>query len=530
MIFSNLTNPIDYFQHVGLPIGQMTDMLQDWNPGDDPDLDSLALLILNLQRELAARSGRFRKGYWAKLTPHDQLIAEGEAAWLIESIRDLYVAARMYTLSKIQPVPKDYQEDDMLKAMADAAVRIRKERHDLRIIEENVGHERNTFHTEDVCRRLVEYGAVLSLIPGDLPLAQHEDALMRMRPDEAIDKFELFATPNQRELTHLERYRNIISPIKGEFVESLSCMMASLQTASITGNQEKGRKAAPPMILFDSDIPLPEPASIGGWLQVCGVAFRKLHVSEQYRVRSWFGGTPQYVLTYVPPFMPKTHEHMTGGQVTQNNSGDASWSLPSRSKHHVRFNTGAIDYGIWMAKTVIMGEDHNGEWMSRAVLMESFDSMDRSRIAMHESALDTLNLTSTVHDWIVGHFKHTVGFEQLEGYEARNLVTSLIHPGVGGGAAGLMAFNYTDDAVIYPMASLAHNWDIYMRFGNLADLREWCRGFEQMAWWYANSSRSQRMAIYMRDMIHRVHNVRNPGKFSHFNKAGVNTVFDLRGL
>lgn len=530
MIFSNLTNPIDYFQDVGIPVRTMTEMLNEWNPSNDPTIDSFSLLILNLQRELCARSGRFQKGYWSKLPPEDQMIAEGEAMWLTESIRDAYVATRMYTLDKIEAVPADFDDADLLKAIGEATAYNRKQAHELNRLYEDYGHEKHVFTTKDMCHRIVEYGAVLSLIPGNLPLAHHEDMLLRTRPDEATDKFELYAVPNQQEAISLQRYRNILAPVKGEMMESLSCTLAELQVASITGNQEKSKKAAPPMILFDDDIPHPSRVSIGGWLQICSAAFRKLTQLEVARIRHWFGGRPEYIITYIPPFMPRTHEHMTGGQVTQNNSGDAGWSLSSRSKYHVRFDTGAIDYGIWMARTVVIGEDEDGDYKTVPVLLEGFDSMDISRIALHEHALDALGLESTIHDWVLGRFKHTVGVEQFKKSEATSLTTSLIHPGVGGGSQGLAALNLHDDPVIYPMASLADNWDIHLRFGDMAAFTSWCIAFEQMAWWYANSGRSQRMAGYMKDMIHRVHNVRNPGKFSHFNKAGVNTVFDLTGL
>lgn len=529
MIFGQITTPIDYFSAMQIATPMMTDMLKEWNPSDDPVLDSFSMLMLNLQRELAARRGRFEKGYWRMLPLEDQLFAEAEANWLEESIRDVAVASRMYSLSKIEPVDKDFDDKSFIAAIQIGKETVREQTKFINAYYEEIGHRENAFLDSDMARRIVENDAVLSLVPGDLPIAQNEATLMRVRPNEQTDVFRLYAVPTQREAETLRYYRDVVGPIRGEFIESLSNVLAQCQLSSITGNQDKTKKAIPPMILYDHDVPVPSQSSWLGWFQACGVAFRKLSGAEQIRIGYWFQGNPQYIITYVPPFMPRTHEHMTGGQVVANNAGDASWSLSSRSKYHVRDSHGQIDYGIWSARTSVLGEDKHG-FKSMPVLNHNFDSMDVSRMSMHESALDTLNLRSTIHDWVVGDFSKTVGFENLRGKTARTLTNGLIRPDIGGMTQAFNVFGIGDDPVILPMAAMASNWDIHFRFGDFNALITWSMAFEQQAWWFANTARGQRRPLYMHELVHRLYNIRNPGKFSHFNKGGVNTVFDLKSL
>jgi len=536
MIFGNITTPIDFFAHAEVSAAQMSNMLAAWNPSNDPVIDEFAMLILNLQRELHARRGRFKKGYWDKLPIPDQYLAEAEADWLERTIQDMYVACRAYCLSLIEPVETDFDDKGFILAIGTGTASAKHVSREIHAYYERVGHKENAFLDSDIMRRIAEYDACISLIPGDTPLAQHESTLMRIRPNEDTDRFELYATPGPREVAHLEFYRNYIGPIRGEFIESLSNTLADCQAASITGNQDKSKKAVPPMILFDHDIPTPRKVSFWGWFQACGVVFRRLTDRERILIRSWFQGAPEYVITYIPPFMPRTHEHMTGGQVVTGNAGDADWSLPGRSKFHVRTPEGFIDYGFWTARTSILGRNGEGDGATGAmrsvpVLNQDFDSMDMSRMALHESALDTLRLESTIHKWVIGDFSHTVGFEKLNRQQARGMSNGLIRPDVGGQTQAFNMFGIGDDPTIMPMASIASVWDVHFRFGNKEALLSWSMAFEEMAYWFAEQSTPMaRRALYMHEIQHRLYNIRNPGKFSHFNKGGVNTVFDLKGL
>lgn len=532
-MLDSVITPIDLLGHIGVPTNIMTAQLQFINPTNDINIDSFMQVILNLQRELAIRSGRFRHGYWQKLTQGEALIAEAEADWLREAIRDMCVAMRMYTLSRLP------QGEDESFLSADMAAEVIKQKNELnkwtreseRLI---VANDRpGTMQPMDIARRTVEYDAASLLVPTMTPLAQNELLLMRMRVNEAIDKFELYSRPLERELHALARHRDVVTPFYSELTESACCMLADIQNAHAQlGGKNPG---SPPMVLINESIPGPRASSWFGWWQACGVVMRELTLKEASKVVRWFdGGLPRFIMTYIPPFMPRTHEHMTGGQVVAGGQGDASWSLGSRSKLHDRDSEGRIRYGDWRARTVIIGDD-KGEMKSRLVADIAFDSMSMSRLGLHELALDTLpGMESTAHLMAIRDYRRFIGIKRFEPEEVIDLKAALMNPGVAGTGDFLPFLPFYADQVITRMASLASNWSVHFRFdetlSGLEALSVWSQAFEEEAWGWIRTNHHQHMQEYMRDSVNRVYNVRNPKQFAHVNRGGVRTVFDFTGL
>jgi len=331
-MFEQITSPIDYFMHVEVPGPVMTWEMNNWNPINDPVYDSFHLLLLNLQRELAMRSGRFKRGYWNMLTQEESLFAEAEADWLREAIADVYVAQRMYALSHL---PSDPDDDFLMQDMANLVITekneaIRSDAYVNDMILKNQDNQQALTH-RDIMRRIVEFEAASALVPANTPMNQSELLLMRTRVNESTDQFQLFSRPNERELEYLERHRHYRVAFNCDVIEGMSAFIADMQDASLRHNLDtKHRHGVPPFILVNEGIPQPRDASWFGWNHVAGVVHRKLSVKEAGGILNWWdGGVPRYIMTYIPPFLPRTHEHMTGGQVVAGNQGDANWSLHS---------------------------------------------------------------------------------------------------------------------------------------------------------------------------------------------------------
>lgn len=139
---------------------------------------------------------------------------------------------------------------------------------------------------------------------------------------------------NQGTLEYMRRVAeasNSVARFNNLMEHQHNILITEFKLAAKKSNQLAGKTADSRLLLVDSGIPVPHPATAIAWLGLCSMGVWQDSVGDHYAV-------------CIPPHMPMTYEHKNHGGITDLSS-DLSHSLPSKSTGHKKNRWGGIDYG-----------------------------------------------------------------------------------------------------------------------------------------------------------------------------------------
>jgi len=537
-MFTTVVSLSSFLQLLGFDEDSGRAWLKEWNPWNDEFIDELLTLRLNLQRELFTRAGRYKRQYWESLPVTDQLIAEAEAEWLAEQVWQTYEIQWAYTLDMylgqdiamlegyianpkewirvFQKASKEHKTSiDFLSRMTNKA-----ESANMR-----------TYTTADMLKRMIQFGAISSLVQQDTLIAANEQEMMFTPVDEgsAGERLKFFTQLDARMHRYLRMHRNHIAPRQAQLRLGRAAMLHDFFGAA-NRNELQGAAAKDHILLSNRNIPLPTLNSIQGWWQYAGVVIRKLTGVEGKAFAFMIPGgwRPDYVMTYVPPLMPMTKEHLSHGSA--DSTGDISWSLPFRSKGHTRDSEGRIQYGMWQARTSLISTSGN---LIARVINENLQHLSISRLSYHEGHMATMPSIKSSAQLLA--LRHGARFwPAISNSDTSMIQTCVADPNF---AEPTTTYPILDlnQPVHYTWASLSKFSGVHLRFDQTPEgieaLEAWCDEFETMVGIMIRAPHIEFIRLAMQTAVQVTGDIRVEGsRVTHKNKDGSSATFDFGSL
>lgn len=507
------------------------EFLEEMNPWDDPVIDMCQIIRLMAQREWNARKGRFLKGYWNRLPVQDQLLAEAEAEYLSDlawSMRyyELIRKRDKYLATDLEKFDKEFETlpsfINKIKVQAAETASYIQQRLDS-------GDELN-YTNHDHMTRLVQVSASMALFPPNHPVHGIEQQLEHIQLDAfSAEHTYMRETALGREADWLRTWRERIAPKQEQLRVGFMIMMGYF-TDMLPRNELEGATAQKHLLLTNAQIPKPTFGSFDGWWQYCGIHARRLNATEAKSLSNWAGFVPEWIMTYVPPLMPKSKEHLAGGAPDQ--SSDSQHSLTARSKGHTRDEEKRIQYGHWVARTVLL--DRNGN--TSLVAAEHFDSMNDQKMGFAERAIGTIpNVQSPSQLIAKGRISDFYLLDGLNQEEASMLWSYVADPELEVEMEESFIPRFKRGTVGDPWFSLSKFYGVHLRFdfdnwGTIA-LRDWCAAFERAAMEaFMQPNLASRLGYLIHDVAVLQHRVRKPAHEVAVKKGHTNLRFDMSML
>lgn len=302
----------------------------------DDDILIRLMHIRLMYGRLFQRYHLYRRRFWSRMEPHEQVLAEANAEYA-EDIYGTLVAMEKARILELEQFDSDLAATMELDAKAwhrkfvEARAQIRHE-------SQLPTNTRAFNSTAPVIDRLrLEFGVIHQLLPRYSKIALDEIIELMQLSQHETSRTNL--APNADR--HQARYRigrEVLSPIEHGIALAYDRLNQELINCCNNANQLQGAAGRNRFLITNQDIPLPTIQTIEAWAVCC------LHHLIPL-------GSNQFLATFTPPFLPVTKDHRAGGQGIVED-GTASHSLPGRSSGHERNEHGSILPGQARVQTV----------------------------------------------------------------------------------------------------------------------------------------------------------------------------------
>jgi hypothetical protein len=425
---------------------------QEWNPWGDASIARIQLMRFNLARSCAIYDSEMRSLYWNHLTFEDQLYAEAQFDYY-KSMHDFFAEKEIAALASRYLEKESALLDANWQPVGRAAKQARES------IPENITYS-------DWMRGMLRFDAPFALTPPSMPgTYRFQQALLEpgryeMRP----------IIPKDNEPAFFARWRNHQAYNQLNLNISSNMWAYDLRSAQPL-NQLKGVSANTHLLLTNQNIPLPNNATFLAWYTICGFGCEKLTPADARGLTRLCGFTPRILLTYIVPMIPRTKEHAAHAVVATDDS-HSDHSLPSRSSGHLRDSHGRINYGTWVVRSVLVGND-DGKIRMHTVAHHWLDDATQAAIGFHYRAKQMLPWTGYLanhsHDaiWARPMLTHVTSF-LMDPYQAnRDPMRVPIHN--------------TRNADL-GMRAVSKQLGAHFRFDSWESAEDWCIAFELCAY------------------------------------------------
>lgn len=502
--------------------------LQELNPWNDPVIDMLQLMRLTAQREWNARNGRFKRGYWDRLPIADQLLAEAESDYLSD-----FIHSTIYYELLRKSEFLDAEQERFEKAGDEAFItfyhEVREGVNEMAKAYDSTfgkGDPKHNYTTRDHAKRLVQSEATYLLFPPDHPSHSIEAKIERAVVDDTgPERTYLIRLPLERETDWLRDWRTWVGP-KQELLRISHVMLMNDFTKKLEFNELDGASAKKHLLLTNSQVPMPTLDNILGWWQYCGVSCRRLTQGESYGISRWAGFMPGWIMTYIPPMMPMSKEHLAGGGIMDSHSA-GDFSLTAKSKGHKRDPENRIQYGHWQVRTVVFNREQ-----IETVASEQFDSLLTNKMGFADRHAETLpNVRAPSSLLTRGEHNLFLLGEGLDDEKAGMLWSSVADPHMHQEHEERYFPRFHRSSAGDSWFSLSKFMGVHVRFdydnfGTIA-LTDWYNEFNSIMQQYSYMTHAQRKAIEFQKIIQLQAEIRKPANVAAI-KRGSNTVtFDF---
>lgn len=433
---------------------------QEWNPWGSESIARLQLMRFNLMRSCALYDDDMRRLYWNHLPYEDQLFAEAQYDYYriqhdIVATREIEALQSLYLDSEAELLDANW------KPITDKILKQRQQSSFYRDI---------TY--EDWMRGMIRLDAPYALMPPSIPaVSLYQRALLQPGRFNEPTTFLFNPAPQfYREWRNKQAYTQMNLLI--------SSQMWAYEIAGVFNrNKLQGVAAKNRILLTNGAIPIPNRATFLAWFAACGIGAERVTPEDAKALERMCGFNPEMLFTYLIPMIPRTKEHGLG-RVIGTDDSHADHSLPSRSQGHLRDEYGAIHYGVWAVRSVLLGR--NGRHM---VMHNDFIDAHSGNSYLYQ-AKQMIPWTKQYH--LAGRSK----LDALFNLEKLQLVTTHLMDPFQARNDPLNLLEYGVRYVDLGMRAIAKQLNIHFRFDDLELIADWCSAFEQSALWHMHANQN----------------------------------------
>lgn len=495
-----------------------------YNPNNDPIIERVQLFRFNILQQYL-RDSEFLHVWRDTGSGIAAVLAEHRAESLRILYREVFAREMVSELENAGPVLAELL-DSMTADHLSAITQLSRtgDDYDSQITKMQAkGH--NPLVLDDVIQGMTHSGISTAMLDRTLPTAINYESSW-IAPTQVDRPLRLYRNVAESQRPYIREWAKHLGPLQHDLRLSFDIMVQQNFLSSLINNQLQGSNAKNNRsLLVDGGIPLPTLATFLGWWQIAGVAFRHLTPRERaiYMLdqnSDKFEKAPHFILTYIPPLMIKTQEHVLHSQIMTEDS-HADHSLGVRSPGHRRDSYGHIVYGIQRVKTVLLGDEEHT--VCDDLNPASF--MPHTGATVHQSHLNMLPRFENTQDTYFSYYKLQNRYPDVFTPHTDlpflfDLRTQIENPFSSGG--DLIGFNKiivpTDIDVGY--RSLAKFGRIHYRFDSRDASDAWCERFEEVALQFATATPWEMTAAYMEAVIPLQNKNMPPSSEQRVTKAG----------
>ncbi len=317
---------------------------------DDPLLDRLIHLRFMYHRAWMGYN-MYRQRYWNEMDIMHRLVAEAKSEYYADAVRDLFALERLRLLdsadfdSQLSAAMSLTSKsiDDMILGVRKAEDRYAAQ------MQNHFNNNSSVLQDTDIEHLRLRLGVLGNLIPANsLQNLRELQSLISKTYDESNRAS--VATAGADDI--YQTYRDHLAHVTHEVHSAYNLLTTEISDARIAANTLTGNAAKDRTLLVNDAIPLPTIHTIAAWAHLCSLRFIALTVGQSDALKPLHDDPkwqPTHILTVVPPLMPVTKEHRSGG--IQSDEMNTTHSLPARSGGHARTKNGGIDHGFATAQT-----------------------------------------------------------------------------------------------------------------------------------------------------------------------------------
>lgn len=339
----------------------------EWNPWNDPVIDSYILLRFALHREYQARDRESNDLYWRFMSREAEGIAEAERDMFADLLGLVFEAECKYIESTY--LDKELESLDVDKLASKLRQRVESDT--------DIHHQHERVRSR--------FGITRFMLPPDfLGHQRYNEQLL----GQSLDKSEPVVVRPIREVTKqfLRKWTDSTSYLYSEIMMSTRLMHQELIRTGEEKNSLSGPSARSRRLLVNQNIPLPTLTTFLGWYGLVGFRWDKLSKGASIALEKIVGHRPETLITFQVPLLPITREHQGGfGASIAQEDAHSNHSLSARNPAHIRDHYGRILHGYYVVVTAAIG---NGAPVSLVTSqIQGADINPRAIAAEHESVI-----------------------------------------------------------------------------------------------------------------------------------------------